>query len=117
MFLTVGCVAALALDSAARSKAQELSEVEIEYDVKYAYYGLALSVIVPVGFSFKHFLIRLYKGSYNHVYLPIDSAILESFSMSILLIWVLQEGPIEWNKIWFGGLSGIFITLGKIFIA
>ena len=91
--------------------------MEQEFDVKYAYYGLGLSMIVPVGFSFKHFLIRLYKGSYNYVYLPIDSAILESFTMSILLIWVLKEGPIEWDKIWFGGLAGIFITLGKMFIA
>ena len=62
MMFTVGCVVFLALDSL-YSKASANKDV----DSKYSFYALGFAFIVPMNFTFKHFLIRKYKGSYDTI--------------------------------------------------
>lgn len=63
----------------------ELSEGDIS-QVAYSFYALACAIMVPVNFSFKHFLIRKYKGSYKTFDLAFDSNILENLTFSILTV-------------------------------
>ena len=53
----------------------------------YAFLSLGLALIVPLGFAFKHFLIRKYKGSYQYWMLPIDAGILEYLFFSCWSIY------------------------------
>lgn len=53
----------------------------------YCFYALGLALLVPVGFSFKHFTIRKFKGSYNYRILPFDSGILENLTVSCFAIY------------------------------
>jgi hypothetical protein len=61
MFFTIGCVTCLALDAASRKQVVGGPVTES----KYAVYSLLCAFMVPVGFSFKHYLIRKFKGSYD----------------------------------------------------
>ena len=114
MALTIFCVILLAIDTS------EPKNEMIETESKYAVYGLLLALVVPIGFSFKHFLIRKFKGSYDYIYLPLDSGILETFSCSLMIFWFMEDGQFdkfEPKKLLLGGLSGTFLLGGKVFIA
>ena len=74
MVFTIVCVACLALDSAQRKQVGGEGAVT---ESKYSFYSLGCAFMVPVGLSFKHYLIRKYMGSYDSNHLPLDSAILE----------------------------------------
>ena len=115
MLFTVGCVVLLALDSS-QKKAAKMGEVQTE--PKYALYGLGLALIVPVNFSFKHFLIKKYKAGYDYL-LAFDSAILENVACTIFIFFYVREtgGFYSQNKVIFGSLSGLLQTAGRIFIA
>jgi len=85
MVFTMACVVFLALNS---SKKQE---DDLETDSKYIMWSLGLALLVPVGFSLKHFLIRKYKGSYDYKWLPLDSGILETLSCSFFTLYYYRE--------------------------
>lgn len=103
MMFTVTCVVFLALDSS--SKKAQVGSVETES--KYALYGLGLALIVPVNFSFKHFLIRKYKGSYDN-FIAFDSAIIEQIVISVFIFIYMSEKGSFYTKeqIIFGSISG-----------
>ena len=107
MSLTVGSVVWLAIDSAAKA-AEEKEGETTEFESKYAFWALGLALLVPVGFSFKHFLIRKFKGSYDYHDMPVDSGILEALSFIPLTIFYGSEiGYDSVPKFLFGSLAGI----------
>jgi multidrug transporter EmrE-like cation transporter len=83
----------------------------------YAFLAIGLAMIVPINFSIKHFLIRLYKGSYPTFELAIDSSILESLTFSIFAVWYHIEVGYGFWDYWLGALCGSLIISGKICMA
>mmetsp|Transcript_11641 Transcript_11641/g.19669 ORF Transcript_11641/g.19669 Transcript_11641/m.19669 type:complete len:130 (+) Transcript_11641:701-1090(+) len=118
MLFALGCAALLMVDSASK-KGETFTDESGEEQSKaaYSFYALGLAFLVPIGFTFKHFVIRKYQKSYNCYYLPVDSAILESLTCSFFLIFYLDENAITTEQIVLGGLSGCLMVLGRIFIA
>ena len=53
----------------------------------YAFYSLGFAILVPIGFSLKHFMIRKFKGSYRPLDLVIDSTICENSVFCIVAIY------------------------------
>lgn len=85
IIFTFACVGFLALNT------NKVEEDGLETDGKYVMWSLGLAMLVPMGFSLKHFLIRKYKGSYDYKMLPIDSGILETLSCSVFTIYYYRE--------------------------
>lgn len=55
--------------------------------------SLGLAFGVPIGFSIKHFVTRKFKGTYDPMFLAVDSAILESATCCIFsIIYQVQTG-------------------------
>jgi len=63
----------------------------------------------------KHYLVRKYKGSYDHRHLCVDSGILESLTFTLLMIW--YEGGYSWPYIISGSIAGCLMVLAKILVA
>ena len=115
MALTVSSVVFLAVDA---SKDNSAEATQYDFESKYAYYALALAMAVPFHFSFKHFLIRKYKGTYDHNFIGVDSGILETTACSVFaIIYGLEVGFDDFPKFMLGSLSGILLVLGRVFIA
>lgn len=113
MLFTVGCVVCLALDSASR-KAVPGSDTDPINSV----YALLCAFMVPVGFSFKHYLIRKFKGTYDSNHLPLDSAILESLSCAIFIpFYIAEKGPYTLDAFLLGSLSGCLMVAGRVLVA
>jgi hypothetical protein len=113
MLFTIGCVVCLALDSAGR-KAVPGSGT----DPIYSLYALICGFFVPIGFSFKHYLIRKYKGSYDSNYLPFDSAILESISCAIFIpFYIAEKGMYSLDSFALGSVAGCLMVAGRVLVA
>ena len=117
MALIISSVVWLGIDSGVKAAKEKEGQV-MEYESKYAFWALGLAMLVPIGFSFKHFLIRKFKGSYDYHDLPLDSCILESLSfIPLTVIYGTEIGYNSVPKFLFGSLAGILQAGGKIFIA
>ena len=113
MAVIISCVVCLALDSQNRDTSAN-SEGAVT-DKNYALLGLGIGMIVPMQFSMKHYLIRRYKGSYSYKELPIDSAILEEVTLSLLMIW--YDGGYSLTYVITGSIAGSFRVIANILIA
>lgn len=82
----------------------------------YGFYSLCFAIIVPVGFSLKHFFIRKYKVDYRTLDLVVDSSITENI---IFCIWTLIQYGINGiivEDLWLGGLIGFMRCIGNSFM-
>lgn len=65
------------------------SQIDLSTDqssrTKYTFFSIGYSLLVPFGFSLKHFIIRKYKGSYRTVDLLADSNNLENICFCIMM--------------------------------
>uniref|UniRef100_A0A7S3CMZ1 EamA domain-containing protein n=1 Tax=Strombidium rassoulzadegani TaxID=1082188 RepID=A0A7S3CMZ1_9SPIT len=118
MLFAIGCAILLLVDSSRRRGKTFFDESGAEKSTTfYAFLSLGLAFLVPIGFTYKHFVIRKYLDSYNYYYLAIDCAILESITCSLFLILYMRENQLEMDQILMGSLSGWLMVLGRIFIA
>jgi hypothetical protein len=115
MLFTISGVVWLALDASDGKKMKD--GVELVFEEKYAVYALSLAILVPFHFSFKHFLIRKYKGSYNHNFLPVDSSILEMGACTVFTFVYAYNNGLEFDKLILGTFAGLGLVFGRIFIA
>lgn len=83
----------------------------------YAFYSLGFAILVPIGFSLKHFMTRKYKGTYRTIDLAIDSCILEALIVCILTIIKATDTGFTVSELMLGGLVGFLQKCGYIFIA
>ena len=72
----------------------------------------------PTVVSTQHFLIRKYKPQYDGVEQALDAAVIEFFVLTLFLIPLSgnTEFTITMNDIWLGGLAGLLMCLGRIFV-
>ena len=76
-------------------------------------------MMVPINFSFKHFLIRKFKGTYKSFDLSLDSNIFENLSFTVMTFIFLDrmEGENELQNWIVGSIAGFAYSLGRIAIA
>ena len=80
--------------------------------------ALSLSILVPIIFSTKHFLIRRFSGTYNGNELPVDSVLLENATLTVFsFIYGFEIGYNDPMRILYGSIGGCFMSIGKIYIA
>ena len=74
--------------------------------------ALGLAMIVPIGFTLKHFCIRKAsmggnKGGYDYFYLPVDSGIMEMTTCCVFtIIYIVQNGMLTAEQFFVGGIAG-----------
>ena len=82
----------------------------------YAFYSLGFAILVPIGFSLKHYMIRKFKGGYRPIDLVMDSSMLENFLFCFMSIYQLTNGGMESKDLLLGGASGVLRNLGNQFM-
>ena len=97
-------------DTSVDSKPEETSRTA------YAFYSLGFAILVPIGFSIKHYFIRKYKGSYNSFDLVIDSSMSENAVFCIVSIYQASNGGLNSTELLYGGASGVLRNLGNQFM-
>lgn len=82
------------------------------------YLALGLAVIVPILFSIKHFLIRMYSKTYPALDLSVDSSLLETLTLTVVsFIYGFDIGFTDVGKFCIGSLGGLFVVIAKVSIA
>mmetsp|Transcript_9665 Transcript_9665/g.14711 ORF Transcript_9665/g.14711 Transcript_9665/m.14711 type:complete len:260 (+) Transcript_9665:283-1062(+) len=112
MLMAVSCIFCLALDSMEKEAAGGEHSQMI-----YSFYALGLAFLVPIGFSYKHYVTRRYSDTYNYYDLGLDSGILENLTFSVFSIYLLRTEGFSLSQLFYGGASGLLLALGKVFIA
>jgi hypothetical protein len=117
MFLIVTC--GILLSIAASSKKASVTLTGETSESAYGFYALACAMMVPVNFSFKHFLIRKFKGTYNSFDLSFDSNVAENLTFVIMTFIFLDrmEGENEVQNWIVGSIAGFVYSVARIGIA
>lgn len=133
VFLMIACIVCISLEATSQEEEPELVDgaveaEETEKDENDAY-GLSPTAagILSIGcgvlsaclMSTKHMFIRLYKSNYSGSDMGVDSSMLEFFIYTCFLIPLSQVEGFEMGsrEILLGGLAGILICSGRIFIS
>lgn len=82
----------------------------------YAFYSLGFAILVPIGFSLKHIMIRKFKAGYRPIDLVMDSSILENLCFCMVSIYQLNNGGMETKDVLLGGASGVLRNFGNQFM-
>jgi len=118
MVFAISCALLLMIESTSKKGETFVDESGVEQSKEiYAFYCLGLAMLVPVGYSLKHFLVRRFQKSYNYYYLPIDSSIFENLTLVVFFGIYLQDNEVSTGDFFLGGLAGSLMVIGRIFIA
>ena len=120
VILSFGCVIFLGLAASTKPSKPVAVNADGEGGMSqssYSFIALGLAFGVPVGFSIKHYVTRKYKGSYQPMFVAVDSGILESITCCVLAIIHEVQTGFSLKQMFLGGLAGTLMMTGRITMA
>lgn len=117
MLFCITATVLLSVNSAMQEEDMTVEHVEGETSREaYAFYSLGFAILVPIGFSLKHLMIRKFKAGYRPIDLVMDSSILENICFCFVSIYELVNNGMNGKDVLLGGASGVLRNLGNQFM-